>query len=70
MRIRIDTITLTDILLALLLLFVFLYWLRDNPTYIWLKRKKRLFIQWVRNGITWIYNRIVASRNGTDEAYK
>ena len=67
MHIRIDTITLTDILLALILLFVFLYWLRDNPVYVWIKRKKRLFFQWVRNGITWIYNRIATRGNGANE---
>ena len=33
----------TDILLALILLFTFLIWLRENPQYIAMRRKWRLF---------------------------
>lgn len=36
---------ITNILLGLILLFVFLMWLRTNPLYIAIKRKWRLFIK-------------------------
>jgi len=39
---------MTEILLALILLFVFLMWLRTSMTYINLKRKWRLFIKDLR----------------------
>jgi len=34
-------LSISDILLALILLFVFLIWLRSNPAYIWFKRTSR-----------------------------
>jgi len=44
MQIRTD-----EILLALILLFVFLIWLRDNPLYLSARRKFRLFKKRIKN---------------------
>jgi hypothetical protein len=41
-------IQLSDILLVLILLFVFLIWLRGNPQYVYAKRKWRLVKKWVK----------------------